>query len=91
MADQDKNKQSLFSRVIWGLLGILGFVYLLNPTAGLFELIPDNIPFVGNLDEATAAYLVLAALKSVFGVDITPHIGRGSRKRENRVGPSSEK
>jgi len=37
------------------LLGLFCLVYLLNPGAGLFELIPDNLPLVGNLDEATAA------------------------------------
>ncbi|MEZ4272285.1 MAG: DUF1232 domain-containing protein [Myxococcota bacterium] len=28
--------------------------YILNPTAGVFELLPDNLPGVGNLDEAAA-------------------------------------
>jgi len=37
------------------LLSIFGFVYLLNPTFGFFELIPDTLPIVGNLDEGAAA------------------------------------
>lgn len=37
----------------------LGVVYLINPTAGVLELIPDALPFVGNLDEATATALVI--------------------------------
>jgi uncharacterized membrane protein YkvA (DUF1232 family) len=41
------------------LLGLVGAVYLLNPTAGVLELIPDNLPLVGNLDEAAAAFLVI--------------------------------
>lgn len=40
------------------LLGLTGFIYLLNPTMGLFELIPDQLPLVGNLDEGAAAMLV---------------------------------
>ena len=40
------------------LLSAVGFIYLLNPTAGLLELIPDNLPLVGNLDEGAAALLV---------------------------------
>jgi uncharacterized membrane protein YkvA (DUF1232 family) len=36
----------------------VGIVYLLNPTAGVIELIPDNIPIIGHLDEAAAAFLV---------------------------------
>lgn len=52
------------------LAGLLAFLYLLNPTAGVFELIPDNIPLVGNLDEATATMVLLAALR-YFGIDLT--------------------
>jgi len=37
------------------LVALIGFIYLLNPTLGLLELIPDNLPFVGNLDEGGAA------------------------------------
>lgn len=50
-------------------LGLLGAIYLLNPTAGLFELIPDNLPVIGNLDEAAATGLVLWALR-YFGFDL---------------------
>lgn len=51
------------------LLGILSLMYLLNIGVGFFELIPDNIPFVGNLDEATATMLLLNCLH-YFGVDM---------------------
>jgi len=33
------------------LFAMVGFIYILNPTSGLVELIPDNLPFIGNLDE----------------------------------------
>jgi uncharacterized membrane protein YkvA (DUF1232 family) len=52
------------------LAGVLALLYLLNPTLGIFELVPDNIPFVGNLDEATATMVLLAALR-YFGWDLT--------------------
>lgn len=29
------------------VLGLLSFIYLTNPTAGVIEIIPDNIPFIG--------------------------------------------
>jgi hypothetical protein len=48
------------------LLAITGFIYLLNPGAGVFELIPDNIPFIGNLDEGVAAILVWYGLLEFF-------------------------
>lgn len=50
--------------------GIIGFIYLLNPTAGVFEVIPDALPIIGNLDEAAATILVLGALRAL-GIDLT--------------------
>ena len=52
-----------------GILGLLSFVYLLNFTFGFAEL-PDNLPLIGNIDEAVAAALLLNALK-YFGMDLT--------------------
>jgi|ADurb_Oil_01_Slu_FD_contig_31_2243271_length_575_multi_2_in_0_out_0_2 hypothetical protein len=43
-------------------LGLLGLVYVLNPTFGIFELIPDNLPLIGNLDEGLAFVLMLLGL-----------------------------
>ena len=47
-------------------MAILGVIYVLNPTFGVFELIPDNLPFIGNLDEGVAYLLVLAGLVEFF-------------------------
>lgn len=55
--------------VVFGA-GVLAALYILNPTAGVFELIPDNIPLVGNLDEAAAVALLLMCLR-YFGIDLT--------------------
>ena len=64
---------------IWIIvLGLLSAVYLLNPTAGFFELIPDNIPIIGNLDEAAAVALLLMCLR-YFGYEL-PDIFNPSRK-----------
>ena len=52
------------------LLGALSFIYLLNHTLGVFELLPDNIPLLGNVDDATAAMVLLGALR-YFGWDLT--------------------
>lgn len=49
---------------IWAWISlVVAVIYLANPTAGVLELIPDNIPFVGNLDEAGAAWLIVAAVR----------------------------
>jgi uncharacterized membrane protein YkvA (DUF1232 family) len=36
------------------VLGLIGLIYILNPTMGLFELIPDTLPVIGHLDESAA-------------------------------------
>ncbi|MCK4691410.1 MAG: DUF1232 domain-containing protein [Desulfuromonadales bacterium] len=51
------------------LLGLFCLIYLLNPGAGIFELIPDNLPFIGNLDEAAALTTLLMCLK-YFGINL---------------------
>lgn len=49
------------------LLGAGSAIYLLNIGAGVFELIPDNIPIAGNLDELAATVLLLHCL-NYFGI-----------------------
>lgn len=43
-----------------------GLIYLLNPGLGIFELLPDNIPLFGNLDEGGAAILVWYGLQELL-------------------------
>lgn len=50
--------------------GVISAMYLFNIGAGFIELIPDNIPIVGNLDEAGAAALLVMCL-GYFGIDLT--------------------
>ena len=53
------------------LLGVISALYLLNVGAGIIEFVPDNLPLVGNLDEATATFLLLNCL-NYFGINIGP-------------------
>lgn len=62
------------------ILGALATIYLANPTAGIVELIPDNWPLVGNLDEAGMAVLLLNCLR-YFGIDLA-----GIFKRSDETG-----
>lgn len=48
------------------VLAAVGLVYVLNPTAGIFELLPDNIPGLGNIDEGLAYLLVYYGLNEFF-------------------------
>jgi hypothetical protein len=68
---------------VLGITGVAG-LYLINPTAGVLEFIPDVIPVVGNLDEATALALFISGL-SYFGVNVgwlSTIFGRGLSKRK---------
>lgn len=62
------------------VVGLLSMLYLFNPGAGVFELIPDNIPGLGNLDEATAVLLLISCLR-YFGIDIA-NVFRRKKSRD---------
>jgi uncharacterized membrane protein YkvA (DUF1232 family) len=51
-------------------------LYIANPTGGLFELIPDNLPVVGNLDEAAATALLISLFRRWRHPDAVPHTPR---------------
>lgn len=63
--------------LIKGLIAIIiGGVYIINPTAGLAELIPDVLPFIGNLDEAGATALLLWGIRELRGTSSTKTINQ---------------
>lgn len=60
------------------VLAILGAIYLLNPTFGVLEFIPDNLPIIGNMDEGVATMLILAGIVELIE-------GKKYRKTENNA------
>jgi len=73
--DKDKKDPSGFVRALseplskygWPawlvyLMAVIGLIYILNPTLGILEFIPDNLPIIGNLDESVAVMLILAGI-----------------------------
>lgn len=52
-------------KFLWYGALVLSALYLINPTAGIIELIPDNLPLLGNLDEAGATILLLKSLEEI--------------------------
>jgi uncharacterized membrane protein YkvA (DUF1232 family) len=49
--------------------GLFAVLYLINPGAGFFEFIPDNLPIIGNLDEAMAVLIIISVLQH-FGIKV---------------------
>ena len=54
------------------LMILFSLVYLVNPTAGVLEFIPDNIPFLGNLDEAGATTMLIWAISELRNRRVSP-------------------
>jgi hypothetical protein len=71
--------QRLFKDLMVLVFAALAALYLINPTAGILEFLPDNLPILGNLDEATATLVILNALR-YFGLDLSRFFGRGERE-----------
>jgi uncharacterized membrane protein YkvA (DUF1232 family) len=67
--DFTKGQKTPVKTAMIGGLVALSALYLFNPGMGIFELIPDNIPFLGNIDEFTAVMLLVSSLK-YFGIDL---------------------
>lgn len=61
-APESRRKRSPLKNIGMAIAGVVAVVYLLNPDAGLIELIPDNIPLIGNLDEVAATILLFRVL-----------------------------
>ena len=57
------------------IVAVIATIYLLNPTAGIIELLPDNLPIIGNLDEAGAVAVLVNTL-GYYGIDMSRLYGR---------------
>ena len=68
MPEPEPPRRTIFGTIVAVLIAIFCVVYMLNPTFG-FDLIPDNLPVVGNLDEGLIMVLLLGCLK-YLGIDI---------------------
>ena len=67
-------KNLALKKIAVGIVALISFVYLLNFTMGIFEL-PDNLPIIGNMDEAAATAFFISALR-YFGLDLSNLFGK---------------
>jgi len=73
----EEAERGCLQKGIAGVLALLSAVWLMNFTIGIVE-IPDNLPLVGNIDEAAAAWLLFSSL-SYLGINIVPDPNRARR------------
>ena len=67
---------------VLGVLGIvIGGIYILNPTAGFLELIPDMVPLAGNLDEAGATALILWGVQALRQPNALPALPENKQQK----------
>lgn len=71
-------------------LGAIGVVYLMYPSLGVFELLPDALPIIGSIDEATATLLVVNVAR-YYGIDLTRLLGKKGEIPERTVEPSDRR
>ena len=55
--------KQILTRVISGIIIAAAAVYLANLSFGI-DLLPDNLPLIGNLDEAAATALLMWGVKN---------------------------
>lgn len=70
-------------------LAVFATLYLLFPTLGIFELIPDAVPLVGSIDEAGATLILLNTL-NYYGLDLTNLYNKPVRRRIRRITTSNQ-
>ena len=67
--DSAEPRASLALKLGSGFAAVVSVFYLINPTAGIFELLPDNLPIVGNMDEVFFTGVLFASL-TILGIEI---------------------
>ena len=69
MKQPEQTRRTIGGTIVAVIVALLCVVYMLNPTAGFLEFIPDNLPIIGNVDEGLIMILLLGCLK-YLGLDI---------------------
>ena len=64
-----RKKRTMLPRPVLFVIAAVCGLYLVMPTLGVFELIPDALPLIGSLDEAGATAGLLFAAKGLGWLD----------------------
>ena len=75
VVEDGKAKKGCLSQVLAFIGVLVSILYLLNLSMGIVE-IPDNLPFIGNVDEVVVSGFLFACLR-YLGIDVA----RLSRRR----------
>lgn len=62
---ENKKPQGCLKRLISQIGAVLSSAYLLNLGYGIVDLIPDNLPVAGNIDEVVASLILFVCLNSL--------------------------
>jgi hypothetical protein len=73
-------QSSWLGRVLAVVGALLSAVYLSNIGLGTFELLPDVLPAVGNIDEVLFTLLLVYCLRKL-GIDVAPFLSSRLRPR----------
>ena len=76
----------LFKEMFIVGMAFVALVYMMFPTLGIFELIPDAIPIIGSLDEGAATLIILNTL-NYYGLDVTHLYGKPRKRRRRKKAP----
>lgn len=86
---EPKQQPGWAKTIAWTTI-ILGGLYIVNPTAGIFELLPDALPLVGNLDEAAVMFLIFSAMR-YLGWTLPAFIEQWTQPRLQLAAPKKPK
>lgn len=78
----------LFKEMMIIALAVVAVIYLMYPSLGVFELIPDAIPIFGSIDEASATLILINTFR-YYGFDISRLYGK--RKEDKQLPPGDKR
>jgi hypothetical protein len=83
MSNYEKKKGGGFKRLLANVGAVLAGLYLANFGWGFVDLIPDNFPGIGNLDEVLVSFILFVCLEAM-GIGPEKFLKRGFKKSSQK-------